>query len=184
MSKEIYRPPESKLIDDNRIRLSQDKFNGFDKPMKLAALALLIMEIIFMAMAFIEKEQSLPDYLILGFLSSVLLNCFYIYLIRVLRGNIVCSKKKGVDDRYLSIWGYIWRSTVIRVFSWVMIMLAIIIFLQANHLDKTFLDPTSPRYVAAITLFLLPVSIVSTWLIFSSNRKSQLGWITKLIRGY
>lgn len=179
MSKNIHKTPESELIDTQPVKLVSSKFDGFDKTMKLSIVALYALEGFFIMFEFFDPNQFGLTNLVLWTIYSIVAYVFIVYLIRVMRGNIIVAKNENDSDRYLSIWGYFWRVIFIKTSSQILTCLCLVI----TGLWKTIESPSSELTIV-LAIFLVPTSAAAVWLFFSPDRKYQFQWFMTLIRGF
>ena len=94
MSKDIYQPPKSNLSKRKINKLKREKFDGsFDKVMKASFCWAAFIEIFFTFIPLVDPDEDFIAGLIVGLLLNLILTLFIVYLVRVIRGNIVVSKK-------------------------------------------------------------------------------------------
>ena len=179
MSKNSHATSESECIDTQPVKLASRPFDGFDKTMKLSIVALYAVEGFFIILSIFDPDDFDAINLSLSASYFIVSYVLVIYLIRVMRGNIVVAKKANDSDRYLSLWGYCWRAYIIRVSSQTLIILCVI----ATGLWETVESP-SRELTTIIVMFFAPTSVAVVWLFFSSDRKYQFQWLMTLIRGY
>jgi hypothetical protein len=146
-------------------------------PARIKAIAVLLFLVAVHSLSGIEKN-GLPI-TITGFVFSIIYIPFIIILIVFIRGDEKKIKVKKTDVMgELGVWGYIWRTYVISSLSVVLTGLFLKVFFGIS-----FSENNIPVYINfyILMLFFMPIT---TWLVFSSDRKNQFMLVIKSVRGY
>ncbi len=113
----------------------------------------------------------------LGMILDVVMFSITVFLLQAIRGDRAVSKMTTNIALELSVWGYIWRSVLVRYLS-MMVAMIFFIALQVNYKQPS--EELTTAYFAVS----LPVSIALVWLFFSTDKKGNIRWIVSLARGY
>lgn len=120
-----------------------------------------------------NAPESGSTFLVAGLIWCATYNAFFVFLLSKLstENGLLKSKKP------ITIWGYIWRTSIVNYISLIPAMFATLVIAGA------------PPYTSILTVMLIYIlhvltSIIAVWCIFSKDRKSQIGWLLSLGRGY
>lgn len=145
----------------------------FDPFMKKAWIILLVIGFALSIIFPTNAPEPGSTFLIAGLIWCAIYNALVIFLLNKssTEDGLLKSKKP------ITIWGYIWRTSVINYISLIPAMLATLVIAGA------------PPYTSILTFMLIYAlhalaSIIAVWCIFSKDRKSQIGWLLSLGRGY
>ncbi len=188
MNESPYEPAKSTLLkkgDD--YRLKDISSTGFDRTMLFSLLFMAAFEGLFYVISLIDldhlespalSQQELSS-LLLEYVLGFLITAFNVYLIRQLRGNVIRSKKTDFPDRYLSVWGYFWRTAIAKYVAFLIVLIVMVL----TGLSQKFEMP-SVQFTIAYNVLLVPVGVFVVWLLFSYRKKQQLNWVLSVFRGY
>lgn len=145
----------------------------FDPFMKKAWLILLVIGVALSILSPTNSPYSAGVLLIVSLVWLAIYNAFVIFLLRKLatEDGLLKSKKP------ITIWGYIWRTIIVLYISMIPAVLATLMIIGVQ-------PHTSILTGALICGLHSLTSIVTIWCIFSRDRKSQIGWLLSLARGY
>lgn len=149
----------------------------FDKTMSFAILGLIAISFGFLLVPtdVNNGEYSTANH-ILSFFAEFTWCVLVVFLIRIMRGNKILSKKNPNIEFELSVWSYIWRGFLIKFLA---------LFFAAIFIMIARLKPEpSLQYTIIFSLLGYLSSVLLTWLIFSKNRKEQARLVLSLFRGY
>jgi hypothetical protein len=188
MNESPYEPAKSTLIKKrDTYRLKDIASSGFDRVMLFSLLFVAAFDGLFYVISLIDfdllelpapGQLELSD-LLLEYVLGFLMTAFNVYLIRQLRGNVIRSNKTDIPDRYLSVWGYFWRTVIAKYVAFLIVLVAMV----STGLSKEFEMP-SIEFTIAYNVLLVPVAVFVVWLLFSYRKKQQLNWVLSVFRGY
>lgn len=109
----------------------------------------------------------------------ILNGCFFVYLVRVLRGPNKFWQDKSENAEKLSTWGYFWRAYIVHIVAIPIILILVLVF----SVDLSAAKSSPIHLVLANFLYMLSAS-VGAWIIFSTDRRGQLKSIFAVLRGF
>jgi hypothetical protein len=180
MNAKIYKTPEANLVKLGEYTQADRVLVGpFDKPMLLAVVVQIVLIAVLSVLSLINKTAMSLENVSIGFVSETFWAVFLVYLIRKIRGNKKISRKYPSVYETLSTWDYLWRSLLSKYIS----LFLTIIFLALLSVATRLESPSIGFTVLSLGLSLV-ISVVATWLLFSTDRAGQFKWVLTIFRGY
>ena len=181
MTDNLYAPPKADLTKPSE--KGEPYLNGFDRPMVIAAILLVIVSILITVVFYTYDPTS---FVLVNEIVSVVigiaLTIFTLYFVKRLRvvGLGTALENAG---KPLGILGYFWRTFLIETVGAIALMVVLVVILMLSGVDPDeFFN--SLMGIIIISLLLFPVYLFCTWAFFSRDRSGQLNGFFKMFRGY
>lgn len=181
MTDNLYAPPQADLTKPSD--KGEPYQNGFDRPMVIATILLVMVSILITVVFYIYDPASfvLVNEMV-GLVLGIGLSVFAVYFVKRLRVVGLGTTLENAG-KPLGVLGYFWRVFLIETVSAIALIVVLVVIMMLFGIDPDeFFD--SLMGIVIISLLLFPVYLFCTWAFFSKDRSGQLNGFFKMFRGY